>query len=310
METTKTKVLDIQTGKAQKNVKSLKQVIKELRDEMALLEKGTAEYDAMSKKLADAMQKQREIAEAAKYSNKDIGATLGNIATIGAGAVGAINGVSAALQLVGVEGEDAEEALKNIQLTMAVIQGMSALDTALKAVKGLSNAFKGLNEARLENTGTTLGAAGTEIVEAGALVENTKETYKNIDAAEAYDTAQKKNIDKTKESTNAIEIETNRIQAKTAAEKDEVGTLKELEIEYTRLKAEQEALAKVGLETATSKQIEKYQKDIDRLKKIQRREKELGKTPSMDFDKLIAEYEASIKSLETGTADVTKVLSI
>ena len=309
-ETTKTKILDIQTGKAQKNVKTLKQVIKELREEMALLDKGTAEYDAMSKKLADAMQKQREIAEAAKYSNRDIGATLGNIATVGAGAVGAINGVSAALQLVGVEGEDAEEALKNIQLTMALIQGMSSIYTALKAIKGLGVAFKGLNQARLENTGTTLGAAGAETAEAAALTTNTKETYDNIKAAGEYNKAQKENTIETDKSRNAIQQETNAIKTKTATEKGEIETLKELEAELVKLKAEQEALQKAGMDSATKNVADLYKEEIKSLKEAKKLESDTGIFKhSADYDKMIAEYEKYVKALETGTANATEVIS-
>lgn len=140
-ETTKTKIIDINTNKAEKNVKSLKQQIKELRDQLGTLEKGTAEYDRVAKQLADTNQRQIEVNEAMQYSNKDLGATLSNLTRVSAGVVGAFNGINAVMAMMGSDSEAAQEAMKNIQLTMAVIQGMGAIDTAMKALKGLSVAF-------------------------------------------------------------------------------------------------------------------------------------------------------------------------
>lgn len=144
MDTTKTKILDIQTGKAQKNVKSLKTQIRELKEQMAGLEKGTEEYDKAAVQLSNAMQKQTEITEAAKYANKDLGATLSTMTSVAQGVVGAISAVNGVMNLMGVEGEEAQEALLKVQSLMAIIQGMGAMDTAIKGIKGLSLAFKGL----------------------------------------------------------------------------------------------------------------------------------------------------------------------
>ena len=68
MSTTKTKVIDISTGQAQKNVENLtksfvplRQQIKLLKDELAQLEEGSVEYNRAAKQLADLQQKQIEI---------------------------------------------------------------------------------------------------------------------------------------------------------------------------------------------------------------------------------------------------------
>ena len=73
MSTTKTKVIDISTGQAQKNVENLtksfvplRQQIKLLKDEIAQLEEGSVEYNRAAKELADLQQKQIEITETAK----------------------------------------------------------------------------------------------------------------------------------------------------------------------------------------------------------------------------------------------------
>ena len=155
-DTTKEKILKINTQGAEKNVKSLKQQIKELKEQMAGLEKGTEEYDKTAVKLADAIQKQTEITEAAKYANKDLGATLSTMTSVAQGVVGAISAVNGAMNLLGIEGEDAEKAMLKVQSLMAIIQGMGAMDTAIKGVKGLSLAFSGL----AKSIGTSTKALG------------------------------------------------------------------------------------------------------------------------------------------------------
>lgn len=176
-ETTKTKVLNIQTTGAEKNVKTLKQQIKELKEELAGLEKGTEEYNRVAKQLADTNQKNIEISEAMKYNNKDFGATISNLTKVTAGVVGAINSVNAVMVMMGADSEEAQEALKNVQMTMAVIQGMGAVDTALKAFDGLLNAF---------------GLTKTEVAAETAEIEkNTAEKLKNAGASNAMATADK-----------------------------------------------------------------------------------------------------------------------
>ena len=147
-DTVKKKVIDIETGSAVKNVNELtssftplSRQIKDLKNQLAQLEQGTAEYNQVAKQLADTQQRQIEITEAAKYSNKDFGQTLSNVAAVSAGVVGGINAISSVMTMLGADSEKAQEAMKNIQLTMAVVQGLGAMDTAVKAIRGLNLAF-------------------------------------------------------------------------------------------------------------------------------------------------------------------------
>ena len=205
---TKTKIIDINTQKADKNVKTLKAQIKDLKNEMAQLTKGTVEYDKAAQKLANLNQKQIEINEAMKYSNKDLGATLSNLTKVTAGVVGAISSVNSVMVMMGADSEEAMEAMKRIQALMAIIQGLGAIDTAVKALKGLTVAFQGFNDVRVKSITTSVGASGAELAEAGALAENTKEMLSNNDIAKAYDTANKENARTTNEAADAIKRET------------------------------------------------------------------------------------------------------
>ena len=153
MSVTKTKVIDISTGQAQKNVENLtrsfvplRQQIKQLRDQLSQLEQGTQEYNRVARLLADTQQQMVEIQEAAKYSNKDFGQDMSNLTNISMGVVGGINAISASMTLLGQSDEDVQKALQHITLLMAVIQSFSAIDTAIKSLQGLKNAFSGLGD--------------------------------------------------------------------------------------------------------------------------------------------------------------------
>lgn len=157
---TKEKIISIKTQGAEKNVKSLKTQIRELKEQLAGLEQGTAEYDRVAKQLADTNQKQIEINEAMMYSNKDFGATLSNLTKVSAGVVGAISSINGVMTLMGADSEEAMEAMKNIQAMMAIVQGLGAIDTAVKALKGLTVAFGNLGTA--EQTTATVALAAAE----------------------------------------------------------------------------------------------------------------------------------------------------
>ena len=157
MSTTKTKVIDISTGQAQKNVENLtksfvplRQQIKQLKDELAQLDEGTIEYNRAAKQLADLQQKQIEITETAKYSNRDFGAVMSSLTKVSMGLVGGINAISASMALLGGDSEKMQKALAPITLLMASIQGLSAIDDAIKSLQGLKNAFSSLGQTSAE----------------------------------------------------------------------------------------------------------------------------------------------------------------
>ena len=153
MSVTKTKVIDINTGQAQKNVENLtksfvplRTQIKQLKDQLSQLEQGTVEYNRVAKQLADTQQQMVEIQESAKYSNKDFGQVMSNLTNVSMGLVGGINAVSASMALLGQNDEDVQKVLSRVTLLMGVIQGFSAIDTAIKSLEGLKNAFSDLGD--------------------------------------------------------------------------------------------------------------------------------------------------------------------
>lgn len=253
---TKEKIINIKTQGAEKNVKTLKQQIKELREQMALLEKGTVEYDKASQKLADLNQKQIEIAEAMKYSNRDLGRTLSNLTSVASGVVGAISSVNGVMSLMGADSEEAQKAMVRIQSLMAIIQGMGAIDTAIKALKGLTVAFKDFNVVRGANAGVVAGAATAELGEAGALAENTVKMHKNNEEAKEFNKLNIEGAEATKKSTEEIDKETTSILARTEAQRGNIEAAKKYREELEKLNNKKEQI-NTNARNATEQTLQK-----------------------------------------------------
>ena len=216
-DTTKEKILSINTTNATKNVKSLKQQIKELRDQLGTLEKGTAEYDAVAKQLADTNQKQIEINEAMKMSNQDVGATLSNLTRVSAGVVGAIQGVNVVMQMFGASEEDASKAAQSLQQTMALIQSLSAIDTARKALHGLSVAFGDIGKHKNVAAAERMVAAESKLATAAtaasaAEAAETKAINANTAAKAANAAGTAKALKVTKQFPGVIKLVTNAVK--------------------------------------------------------------------------------------------------
>lgn len=155
MSTVKTKVINIDTSQSVKNVDSLtksfvplRTQIKQLKDQLSQLEQGTDEFNRVARQLADTQQQMVEVQEAAKFSNKDFGQVMQNLTNISAGVIAGINGISASLALLGQSDEDMQKTLQHVTLIMAVIQSLSTLDTAIKSLEGLKNAFSDLSNTK------------------------------------------------------------------------------------------------------------------------------------------------------------------
>ena len=153
MAVTKTKVIDIDTSGAVQNVDQLtksfvplRQQIKQLRDQLAQLEVGSEEFNKISKELAELQQKNIEITEAAKYSNRDFGAVMSSLTKVSLGLAGGISAVSASISLLGGDSEKLNKALAPLTLIMGTIQSFSAIDDGIKSLQGLKNAFSGLSQ--------------------------------------------------------------------------------------------------------------------------------------------------------------------
>lgn len=190
----KVNVINIETKKAESSVQSLKSKIKQLKDEMGLLEEGTAEYNEKARELGSLINQQTKITENAKYSTADLGENLGNVTKVLSGGVGAVTGFTSALALMGVEIDDDTKLQQKLVQAIALMSSLSAIDTAINAFNGLKNqikqttlAQKGLNAAMKANpVGFIITAVATLVtlfVTLRNLLDDTKDRLEAIGEA-------------------------------------------------------------------------------------------------------------------------------
>ena len=136
------KVINIETKKAEQSVKTLKQRMKELKDELAELDEGTEEYKRKSAELGAMMRTQADITENARFATADLGDQLAAGTKLLQGGIGAVTGITAALNLMGVEMGDDTKLQQKLTSAIAVLASIDAIDTSIKAFKGLASSIK------------------------------------------------------------------------------------------------------------------------------------------------------------------------
>lgn len=135
------KVVEINTDPAKKSIKDLRKEIMELKSQMANLDEDSDAFGELANKAGDLKHQIDEINERVKGSSSDFGDMVGNVAKLSAGLVGAFSAVQGGLQAMGVESEAIGEAIKRMQGLMAVVQGLSSIDSAIDAMNDLRNSI-------------------------------------------------------------------------------------------------------------------------------------------------------------------------
>lgn len=136
------KVVQLDTNPAQTSIKELRKQLKAYKDEMANLEEGSNEFLKVANAAGDVRHKIEEINQTVKASSNDFGDIVGNVSKATAGIVGGINAAKGALTLFGVESEEVTKAIEKMQASMAIVQGLSAIDNGIKAFKNLGTSIK------------------------------------------------------------------------------------------------------------------------------------------------------------------------
>ena len=168
-------VLSIDTSKSASSMKELREQIKSLKDQLVGLDQGTQEYQNTVVELGEKMHQLKEINEEVRRTNSDFGDTLGNISNVMAGGVGAVQGLTAGLSLLGVEMGDDNKLTQTLVKSMALLQSLGTMDKAIKSFKALSLVIKsnitaagGLGKAlkalAVSNPFTAILAAATAVV--------------------------------------------------------------------------------------------------------------------------------------------------
>ena len=143
-ETVKVNIATVGTQQAVKDTKSLKQQIRELREELATLDQTTDEYSQKLTQLGNLMHQQSEISEQAKIATQDYGQTLSNLSTVASGVVGSITAVQGVMSLLGSENEEATKTIKTMTSLMGILQGLAALEKFEKTMGQMFESMKKL----------------------------------------------------------------------------------------------------------------------------------------------------------------------
>ena len=143
-ETVKVNIATVGTQQAVKDTKSLKQQIRELREELATLDQTTDEYSQKLTQLGNLMHQQSEISEQAKIATQDYGQTLNNLSTVASGVVGSITAVQGVMSLLGSENEEATKTIKTMTSLMGILQGLAALEKFEKTMGQMFESMKKL----------------------------------------------------------------------------------------------------------------------------------------------------------------------
>lgn len=128
-------------------LKTPQQELKALRQQLAQLTEGTAEYNAVFSRMAQLTHDVTEQQEMLKWSSADLGDILGNVAGVATSLAGGFSAFNALSGLLGGESEELEKAMLQAQRFIQLIQGLEQLEQLGDKIKGLWNGIKNFNAA-------------------------------------------------------------------------------------------------------------------------------------------------------------------
>lgn len=137
MSVEKVKVIKIDTEPGAKSVKELRNRLKELKDVLVQTEEGTEEYSNAMKEAADISHSLRDMQEELSASAMDFGQVANNCTNVIKGMVGGLQSAQAIMTLFGAESEDVVKAMQKMQASMAIIQGITAMESGFKSLNRL-----------------------------------------------------------------------------------------------------------------------------------------------------------------------------
>lgn len=136
-------VLNIDTSSATNSLKSLRQELMAVKNEMTNLEEGSDAFLKAANKAGELKHQIDEINQSVSGASTDFGDMLGAATTALNGIIGGFTAAQGALSLFGIENEDVIKSIKQLQALMAVGQGIAQIDEGIKAMNKLQHAIKG-----------------------------------------------------------------------------------------------------------------------------------------------------------------------
>ena len=168
------KILQVDTSKSVQSVRELRKAMKDLDNAFIAGTISEEAYMEETKQLETQMFAVTDAHKDAKLSINDFGVQMKNVATLGKSVTGALTGIQAGMNALGLESSGIAEQISKLQNLQALTEAFGALkDDGVKAFKGLKDAFgsatKGLSGFKKALIGTGIGAI---VVAIGLLIAN------------------------------------------------------------------------------------------------------------------------------------------
>ena len=168
------KILQVDTSKSVNAVRELRKSMKDLDSAFISGKMSEEEYMEQTKQLESQMFAVTDAHKDAKLSINDFGVQMKNVATVGKSVTGALTGIQAGMNALGLESSGIAEQISKLQNLQALTEAFGALkDDGVKAFNGLKDALgsatKGLSGFKKALIGTGIGAI---VVAIGLLIAN------------------------------------------------------------------------------------------------------------------------------------------
>lgn len=168
------KILQVDTTKSVNAVRELRKSMKDLDSAFISGTISEEAYMEQTKQLESEMFKVTDAHKDAKLSINDFGVQMKNVATVGKSVTGALTGIQAGMNALGLESSGIAEQISKLQNLQALTEAFGALkDDGVKAFNGLKDALgsatKGLSGFKKALIGTGIGAI---VVAIGLLIAN------------------------------------------------------------------------------------------------------------------------------------------
>lgn len=168
------KILQVDTSKSVQSVRELRKAMKDLDNAFISGKISEEAYMEETKQLESQMFAVTDAHKDAKLSINDFGVQMKNVATVGKAVTGALTGIQAGMNALGLESSGVAEQISKLQNLQALTEAFGALkDDGVKAFNGLKDALgsatKGLSGFKKALIGTGIGAI---VVAIGLLIAN------------------------------------------------------------------------------------------------------------------------------------------
>lgn len=253
-------------------LKTPQQELKALRQQLAQLTEGTAEYNAVFSRMAQLTHDVTEQQEMLKWSSADLGDILGNVAGVATSLAGGFSAFNALGGLLGMgENEDMEKAMLQAQRFIQLIQGLEQLEQLGDKIKGLWNGIKNFGNQTLASAAAlgdfnkeTNVAAGAAQSAAASISATATATNTGAEATARASTELEKYAELLALAGMEEEGYTKRLISKREALEEEISSMSELmqSDDWGELSARQQEKFREGWDDA-HKQLREVNAELD-----------------------------------------------